>query len=62
MTKPPKSEQSCANCYYAHQRSYPHQALYCCRRSPDTSEHANRWPEVESSDWCGEWDFNEVAL
>jgi hypothetical protein len=52
---PPKSMQSCSNCYYFRVAG----GWSTCRRSspvrPLEPNPITSWPIVNHTDWCGEW-------
>lgn len=57
---PPRSKQSCANCYY----HCP--GTECHRYAPRPALGAQAgyesyWPEVCDVEWCGEWAPQEVS-
>jgi hypothetical protein len=50
---PPLSEQNCSNCRYS-RTGWPGD-LYCHRSPPQIGPRGEQWPQVDRSDWCGEW-------
>jgi hypothetical protein len=51
---PPLSEQNCSNCRYCCSLAGPSD-LYCHRNPPQIGLRGEQWPQVDRSDWCGEW-------
>ena len=56
---PPRSKQSCGNCYYRPgnecRRYAPRPALGA------QAGYESLWPEVCDDEWCGEWAPQEVS-
>ena len=63
---PPRSQQSCSNCYFARGAGATRVLLLCRRHAPAATateqEGAARWPWVDQSDWCGEWAYSPQEI
>ena len=59
---PPLSEQHCCGCrYYRPELDYaPQDGGQCHRHPPQIGPRGGQWPEVDATDWCGEWCSREV--
>jgi hypothetical protein len=62
---PPRTQQSCANCYYGipvATSGRPH--LICRYAAPQagTIPHKACWPMVVNTDWCGFWGPSETEI
>lgn len=58
---PPRSKQSCGNCYYC-----PDHTRECRRYAPRPALGAQAgyesyWPDISGDMWCGEWAPQEVS-
>lgn len=45
--------ERCDNCKYSRRHTFNDKILVC-RRNPPSNKFP-RWPEVEETEWCGEW-------
>jgi hypothetical protein len=55
MTFPPLSEQNCSNCRYCRISTAWPGDLYCHCNPPQIGPRGEQWPQVDRSEWCGEW-------
>jgi len=52
----PPTGQSCGTCKYTIQKTSGSNTYYECHYNPpDSNKNPNNWPQVATSDWCGQW-------
>ena len=57
----PLTQQTCSSCrYYRPDMEFAPDVGECHRTPPQMGPRGSQWPEVDATDWCGEWCGRDV--